>query len=105
MTCAIAAASGPAAKDHASRNAPLAGFDRRLRLVLATYRRAEALHCQSPLGYEPYDERLRRLGQSPVIALASANPQREVVSDLLRLPHLSLSRRVRFYRSVYTTGP
>lgn len=26
MACAIAAASGPAAKDHASRNASLAGF-------------------------------------------------------------------------------
>jgi len=26
-----------------------------------------------PLGYEPYDVRLARLGQSPVAALASAN--------------------------------
>ncbi len=31
------------AAERASRNAPLAGFDWPLRLVLATYRRAEAL--------------------------------------------------------------
>jgi hypothetical protein len=55
-----------------------------------------------PLGYEPYDECFRCLGQSPVIALASVNPQREVVSDLLCLTHCSLSRRrrVRFTQSV-----
>ena len=51
---------------------------------------------QLSLGYKPYDGRLCRPGRSLVIALASANLRREVVSGLLRLPHLSLSRRVRF---------
>jgi len=39
-----------------------------------------------PLGYEPYDVRLRRLGESLVTALAWADVRREVVSGLLRLP-------------------
>ena len=46
------------------------------------------------LGYEPYDVRLPRLGQSPVAALASADLRHEVVPGLLRLPRLSMSRRV-----------
>jgi hypothetical protein len=37
------------------------------------------------VGYEHYDAHLRRLGQAVFIALASARPQREVVSDLLHL--------------------
>src|SRR5579863_6818317 len=49
-----------------------------------------------PLGYEPYDVRLRRLGSSLVTALTSIDPRREVFPDLLRLPRLGLSRRVRF---------
>ena len=40
--------------------------------------------------------RLCRLGQSQVTVLASADVRREVVSGLLRLPRLSLPRRVRF---------
>jgi hypothetical protein len=47
-----------------------------------------------PLGYEPYDARLWRLGPSPVTPLASASLRREAVSDLLCLLRLSLSRRV-----------
>jgi hypothetical protein len=47
-----------------------------------------------PLGYEPYDVRLPRLGQSPATALASADLRYEVVPGLLRLPRLSPSRRV-----------
>jgi hypothetical protein len=50
----------------------------------------------APLGYEPYDARLCRLGRSPVAALASADSRRGVVSGLRRLPHPTLSRRVRF---------
>ena len=49
-----------------------------------------------PLGYEPYDVRLRRLGESLVTALAWADVRREVVSGLLRLPYLESSRCVRF---------
>jgi hypothetical protein len=49
-----------------------------------------------PLGYEPYDVRLCRLGLSLVTLLTSVDLLREVFSDLLRLPRLSLSRRVRF---------
>ena len=48
------------------------------------------------LGYEPTDVRLRRLGQSLVTALTSADLRREVVPGLLHLCRLSLSRRVRF---------
>jgi hypothetical protein len=51
---------------------------------------------QLSLGYEPYDERLCRLGPSPVATLTSANLRREVVLVRLRLPRLSLSRSVRF---------
>ena len=51
------------------------------------------------LGYEPYDVRLCRLGQSPVTALTLAGLLREVAPGLLRLPCLSLSRRVRFTNS------
>jgi hypothetical protein len=49
-----------------------------------------------PLGYEPYDARLRRLKQSLVIALTSADLRREVDPVLPRLPRLKLSRCVRF---------
>jgi len=62
------------AREQAPRNASLTGFDWRLRLVLATYRRADAPRpCQSSLGYEPYDVRLRRLAWSLVAALTSIN--------------------------------
>jgi hypothetical protein len=44
---------------------------------------------------EPYDARLPRLGQSPMIALASANLQHEVFPGLACLPPLSLSRSFR----------
>jgi hypothetical protein len=47
-----------------------------------------------PLGYEPYDARLRCLGPSPVTALTSADLRREVCSGLPRLPRLSPSRCV-----------
>jgi hypothetical protein len=40
---AICAGHAMGAREQASRNAPLAGFDWRLHLVLATYRRAEAV--------------------------------------------------------------
>ena len=46
------------------------------------------------LGYEHHDTRLSRLGESPVAALASADVRCEVVSGLLRLVRLGLSRRV-----------
>ena len=49
-----------------------------------------------PLGYEPYDVCLYRLGLSLVTLLTSVDLLREVFSDLLRLPRLSLSRRVWF---------
>ncbi len=49
-----------------------------------------------PLGYEPYDVRLCRLGSSLVTALTSIDPRREVFPDLLRLLRVDLSRRVRF---------
>jgi hypothetical protein len=49
-----------------------------------------------PLGYEPYDDRLRCLGESLIIALTSADLRREVDSVLPCLPRLKLSRCVRF---------
>jgi hypothetical protein len=49
-----------------------------------------------PLGYEPYDHRLRRPGESPIIALTSADLRRDVDSILPCLPRLKLSRCVRF---------
>ncbi len=49
---------------------------------------------QPSLGYEPYDARLWRLGQSPVTALTSVDLRREAVSSLPRLLCLSASRRV-----------
>jgi len=47
-----------------------------------------------PLGYEPHDARLCRLGPSLVTALTSVDSRREVVSSLLRISCLSLSRRI-----------
>ena len=47
-----------------------------------------------PLGYEHCDARLSRPGESPLAGLASADVRREVVSGLLRLARLGLSRRV-----------
>jgi hypothetical protein len=38
----------------------------------------------SPLGYEQYDGRLRRLGLSPVVAVTSADGLRSVAVDLAR---------------------
>ena len=49
-----------------------------------------------PLGYEPYDVRLQRLGESLIIALTSADLRRDVDSVLPCLPRLKLSRCVRF---------
>ena len=49
-----------------------------------------------PLGYEPTDVRLRRLKQSLVTALTSADLRREVDSVLPCLPRPKLSRCVRF---------
>jgi len=46
------------------------------------------------LGYEPYDVGLCRLRPSLATALASADLRYEVFPGLLRLPRLSLSRRV-----------
>jgi hypothetical protein len=46
---------------------------------------------QSSLRYEPYDVRLTRLGQSLMIALASANLQQEVFPGLACLPRLGLT--------------
>jgi hypothetical protein len=66
--------------------------ERRLRLVLATYRCVEGY--RSSLGYEPYDVGLCRRGPSLVTALASADLRYGVFPGLLRLPHLSLSRHV-----------
>ena len=56
--------------------------DRRLRLALAAYRRAET----SSLGYEPYDVRLPCLGQSPVTELASTDLRHEVVQAFFVSP-------------------
>jgi hypothetical protein len=52
------------------------------------------IESHTSLGYEPTDVRLSRLGQSPVAALASADWRYEVIPGLLRLPRLSMSRRV-----------
>jgi hypothetical protein len=49
-----------------------------------------------PLGYEPYDARLPRLGLSPVTTLTSADLHSEVFCGLQRLPRFSLSRCVPF---------
>jgi hypothetical protein len=49
-----------------------------------------------PLGYEPYDDRLRCLGESLVSALTSADLRDDVDSIPPRLPRLKLSRCVRF---------
>jgi hypothetical protein len=59
----------------------------------AFLRHISIMHLLS-LGYEPYDMRLPRLGQSPVAALASADLRHEVVPGLPHLPRLSMSRRV-----------
>ena len=50
----------------------------------------------SSLGYEPYDARLRCLGRSLVTVLTSIDLVGDVLWRLLRLPRLSLSRRVWF---------
>jgi hypothetical protein len=47
-----------------------------------------------PLGYEPYDVRLSRLALSLVTALTSADERRAFMPGPLRLPRLTLSRRV-----------
>ena len=44
-----------------------------------------------PLGHEPYDAGLRRLGQSPVIALTLADLRLVVSPCLLRLRRLRVS--------------
>ena len=49
-----------------------------------------------PLGYEPYDVRLQRLGESLIIALTSADLRGDVDAVLPCLPRLKLSRCVRF---------
>ena len=49
-----------------------------------------------PLGYEPYDVRLSRLGPSLDSAVTSADRTDPVSLGRLRLPRLVLSRRVRF---------
>jgi hypothetical protein len=49
-----------------------------------------------PLGYEPYDDRLCRLGRYLVPALTSADLRCEVLPGPLHLCHLRLSHRVRF---------
>ena len=48
----------------------------------------------APLGYEPYDVRLRRLALSLVAALASADGRRAFMPGLRCLPRLNPSRRV-----------
>jgi hypothetical protein len=49
-----------------------------------------------PLGYEPYDARLRRLGPSLTGMLTSTDRTDPIAHRRLRLPRLTLSRRVRF---------
>ncbi len=49
-----------------------------------------------PLGYEPYDIGLWRLGQSLTGVVTSADRTDPVSLRRLRLPRLGLSRRVRF---------
>ncbi len=49
-----------------------------------------------PLGYEPYDERLWRLGLSLTGAVTSTDRTGPISLRRLRLPCLALSRRVRF---------
>ena len=57
--------------------------------------RAVSVHQQMrSLGYEPYDKRLPRLTPSLVVGLTWVGLRHQVVSDLLRLPWLSLSRSV-----------
>jgi hypothetical protein len=48
----------------------------------------------APLGYEPYDVRLRRLALSLVAALTSADGRRAFMPGLRCLPRLNPSRRV-----------
>jgi hypothetical protein len=47
-----------------------------------------------PLGYEHYDARLQRLGRSVLDAVTSADEPHVFVSELIRLTHLNLSRRL-----------
>ena len=84
MARAIGAASAHAAGACASRNAPLAGF----RPAIAPFRpRTGALRsCQSLLGYELYDARLRRLAQSLVGVMTSAGRANHDLLGLHRLP-------------------
>jgi hypothetical protein len=72
----------------------------RLSLPVATWPRIcygqarRATASPLSLGYEPYDVRLCRLGQSLVTALASADLGHEVIPGPVRLLRLSLSRRI-----------
>jgi hypothetical protein len=60
--------------------------------------------CQSSLGYEPADVRLRRLGQSPVTALALADSAaRGRFRPLASPPTRAVPPRP-VYKSVYRTG-
>src|SRR6266568_2488807 len=54
-------------------------------------------------GYEPYDARLCRLGQSPVVALTSADLRLEVFLRLLRLPRLRVPLHP-VHRPVHKSG-
>ena len=54
-----------------------------------------------PLGYEPYDIGLWRLGPSLVTTLASADLRREVFSGLLHLPPFHRVPLRPVYKSVY----
>src|SRR4029077_17383956 len=89
MACAIVAASGPQAREHASRNAPLVGF--RPAVALRCGRVLARRGCQSSLGYEPYDVCLYRLAQSPVTGLTSMDWGREVAFGRLRIARLKPS--------------
>ena len=71
--------------------------------VLALRRKQLGTGLSSPsalvlpsLGYEPYDTRLRRLGQSLAGVVTSADRTNLISLRRLRLPRLVLSRRVRF---------
>jgi hypothetical protein len=58
------------------------------------FSRCSSSWCRSPLGYEPHDNRLRRLGWYPVVVLASTDAHRLSAASPLHLPCLKMSHRV-----------
>ncbi len=99
MTGAIGAARACAAREHASRNAPLTRVSPSSYVHPAPTRPAKYWHIETlpvSLGYEPYDMCLWRLGQSLAGVVTSADRADPISLRRLRLPRLGQSRRVRF---------